>query len=209
MYIYKQLMGEQFEQLHEKLQKRYAFKEGRPFIASGTMKYITGGPKWLYPLFKLAVRWKFLFPEHGKDIPFKIVNTPQIGENGEKQIHWERIFYFGKKKRCFNALMSLDEERQIIKDYLGEPHLFYSDLLLSATSDGHLKIESKHQRFICGRWEIPLPKIFQGLATVIEKYIEEEERYSIQVIVKNPLIGTVFSYEGEFNHDDISYIRND
>jgi len=209
MSIYKQIMGEQFDQLHEKLQERYEFPHGKPFIASGTMTSIKSDPKWLRPLFKLAVRWKFLFPERGKDIPFKIVNTPQIGPNGEKQIHWERIFYFGTKERHFNALMSLNEERQVIKDYLGEPHLFYSDLLLTATSDGHLKIESKQQRFICGRWEIPLPKVFQGLATVIEKYLQEEKCYSIQVIVKNPLIGTVFSYEGEFKRDDISYIRND
>jgi len=206
MSIYQSAMGNQFEKLHEKLRERYKFQNEKPFVASGTMTYIEGGPKWLYPLFKLAVRWKFLFPEHGKDIPFKIVNTPQIGPNGEKQIHWERIFYFEKekKKRYFNALMSLDEEQQIIQDYLGEPFLFYSDLLLSATSSGNLKIESKRQRFICGRWEIPLPKIFQGLATVIESYMDEEDLYLIRVIVKNPLIGTLFSYEGEFKRDDIS-----
>lgn len=100
--------------------------------------------------------------------------------------------------------MSLDEGQQIIQDYLGEPHLFYSDLLLTVTPEGNLKIESRHQRFVLGRWEIPLPKVFQGLATVIEKYIEEKDCYSIHVMVKNPLIGTLLSYEGEFKRDDIS-----
>ena len=204
MSIYKNMMGDKYYQLHEMLQKRYGFADGNSFIASGTMRYIKGGPKWLYPLFKLGVRWNFLFPEHGENIPFKIVNTPRTGKNGEKQIHWERAFYFGKKKRYFNALMSLDLDPQIIKDYLGEPHLFYSDLLLSATPEGHLRIESKRQRFILGRWEIPLPRLFQGLATVTEKYIEEKGVYSIHVVVRNPLIGIVFSYEGEFSSDDIS-----
>ena len=31
-------------------------------------------------------RWKFLFPEHGSDIPFTIVNTSLIGPNKENQV---------------------------------------------------------------------------------------------------------------------------
>lgn len=45
--------------LHEKLRERYEFQNGKPFITRGTMTYVKGGPKWLYPLLKLAVRWKF------------------------------------------------------------------------------------------------------------------------------------------------------
>ena len=49
------------------------------------------------------------------------------------QIYWERIFHFGNKKRYFNALMSLDAKRLVIKDYLGDPPLFYSDLAFIVT----------------------------------------------------------------------------
>lgn len=78
----------------------------------------------------------------------------------EEQIHWERTFYFAEKKRYFNALMSLDHKRNVIKDYLGEPHLFYSDLSLSCTNDGGLQIDLKDQRLVIGKVEIPLPKAF-------------------------------------------------
>ncbi|WP_245835722.1 DUF4166 domain-containing protein [Virgibacillus ndiopensis] len=199
MSIFKRVMGEEFRQLHPMLQKRYEFLDKFTFIGTGKMKSINGGPKWLYPFFRLGVRWKLLFPEHGKDVRFKIVNSPRTGINGEEQIHWERVFYFEHNKRYFNALMSLDSKRNIIKDYLGEPPLFYSDLKLSATRNGDLKIESKRQRLVIGRLEIPLPKVFQGLATVTEKYSDEREVYVIRVVVRNPLIGTVFSYEGEFD----------
>lgn len=204
MSIYKQVMGEQFYQLHPMLQKRYEFPGGNTFTGKGMMRIIEGGPKWLSPFFRIGVKFKLLFPERGENIPFKIVNTPGTGRIGEEQIHWERIFYFRRKKRYFNALMSLDPDRNVIKDYLGEPHLVYSDLSLAATSDGDLRIESKRQRLVLGPLEIPLPKLFQGLATVTEKFVEEKGAYSIKVVVRNPLVGTLFSYEGEFTTDDIT-----
>ena len=181
------------------LQKRYGFPNNAPFHATGIMKTINGGPKILYPLFSLGTKNKLLFPEQGIDIPFTIINTPIVGPNGEEQIHWERTFYFGKKKRHFNALMSLDSKRNIIKDYLGEPSVVYSDLVFTVSSDGGLKIESRKQRLVLGRMEIPLPKLFQGLATVKEKYNEEKGSFEIAVDVRNPLIGHIFSYKGEFS----------
>ncbi|MFB4169570.1 DUF4166 domain-containing protein [Virgibacillus sp. JSM 102003] len=204
MSIYKHVMGKDFYLLHPMLQKRYEIQKGISFTGTGMMKRIKGGPKWLFPLFWTGAKFKLLFPEHGENIPFKIINTPEKGRNGEEQIHWERTFYFGSKKRYFNALMSLDSERNIIKDYLGEPHLVYSDLSFAVTKDRALKISSKRQRLVLGRLEIPLPTLFQGLATVTERYVEENDAYSIHVIVRNPLIGILFSYEGEFTADDIS-----
>jgi len=180
------------------LQKRYDLTESSVFKATGTMKEIKGGPKWLYPLFRLGVYWKLLFPERGKDIPFTITNTARLGPAGENQIHWERIFHFGAKKRYFNALMSLDEERFVIKDYLGEPPLVYSDLAFEVSEEGAITIHSLNQRLVLGKVELPLPRILQGLATVTERYDEDNHVFRINVDVRNPLIGHVFSYEGEF-----------
>ncbi len=203
MSIYKKVLGQQYYKLHPMLQKRYEFSNHAPFQATGVMKTINVGPKFLYPLLWLGTKCKLLFPEHGMNVPFKITNTPLVGKNGEEQIHWERIFYFGTKKRYFNALMSFDSKRNIIKDYLGEPSLLYSDLVFTVSSEGDLKIESSKQRFVLGKIEIPLPKLFQGLATVTEKYNEEKGVFQISVDVRNPLIGLIFSYEGEFNPNDM------
>lgn len=202
MSIYIKVMDKQFYMLHPMLQKRYEFSHHEAFQATGVMKAINVGPKVLYPLFWLGVKCKLLFPEHGTNVPFKIINTPSVGANGEEQIHWERVFYFGTKKRYFNALMSFDSKRNLIKDYLGEPSLLYSDLAFTVSSEGHLKIESRKQRLVIGKIEIPLPKIFQGLATVNEKYCEEKRAFQISVNVRNPLIGLIFSYEGEFKSND-------
>lgn len=199
--IYQKVLGEDFDRLHLMLQKRYDLAIGSAFEATGTMKEIKGGPKWLFPIFRLGVNWKLLFPERGKNIPFSIKNTSSLGNNGESQIHWERIFHFGSTKRYFNALMSLDETRLVIKDYLGEPPLVYSDLAFDVSDDGSLTIHSLNQRLVLGKVEVPLPKLFQGLATVTERYDEANAVYRISVNVRNPLIGHVFSYEGEFVQD--------
>ncbi|MFS0691041.1 DUF4166 domain-containing protein [Sporosarcina sp. 179-K 8C2 HS] len=196
--IYKKVLGEDFDRLQPMLQKRYDLPDGTTFEATGTMKEIKGGPRWLYPLFRLGVNWKLLFPERGNNIPFSITNTSRLGTNGESQIHWERIFHFGSTKRYFNALMSLDETRLVIKDYLGEPPLVYSDLAFDVSNDGSLTIQSLNQRLVLGKIEVPLPKLLQGLATVTERYDEVDAVYRISVTVRNPLIGHVFSYEGEF-----------
>ncbi|TQR19989.1 DUF4166 domain-containing protein [Psychrobacillus vulpis] len=202
MSIYKEILGDQFQHLQPMLQKRYQFPEGKSFKATGTMKKISRGPKWLFPFFLLGTRWHFLFPEYGENIPFTIVNSSRTALNGEKQIHWERTFHFPKKKRFFNALMSLDIKRNVVKDYLGEPSLFYSELVFFVSKEGHLRIESRKQRLIMGSIEIPLPRIFQGVVQVKEYYIEESGVYSIHVVITNPLIGTLFEYEGEFQADD-------
>lgn len=199
--IYRSVLGENFKLLHPMLQKRYDLPDGSVFEASGTMREIKGGPKWLYPLFKIGVNWKLLFLERGKNVPFSIKNTAFPGSNGESQIHWERIFHFGSTKRYFNALMSLDEKRLVIKDYLGEPPLVYSDLAFDVSDDGSLTIHSLNQRLVLGKVELPLPKSLQGLATVTECYDEAAAVYRINVNVRNPLIGHVFSYEGEFVQD--------
>ncbi|TDL80572.1 DUF4166 domain-containing protein [Peribacillus frigoritolerans] len=199
MSIYRSVLGDQFQRLHPKLQKRYEF----PFTAKGVMKTINGGPKWLYPFFLAGVRFKLLFPEDGQEIPFVIRNTPRTGADGEEQVHWERIFYFKKKKRYFNALMSLDSKRNLIKDYLGEPKLFYSDLSFHVNDRGQLKIESRSQRLVLGKLEIPMPELFQGLAFVTESYDQDRDVFLIEVKVVNRVIGTVFSYEGAFTADEI------
>lgn len=203
MSIYKEILGKQFYKLHPMLQKRYGFKDYKTFKATGVMHKITSGPKWLY-LFKLfAARRKFLFPEHGNNIPFHIVNTQQIGSNGEQQVHWERRFYFPNINRDFNALMTLDIDKVIVKDYLGEPSLFYSELTFEVTDQGHLRIESQKQRLVLGKFELPIPRLFQGNVLVNESYVKENESFCIHVWITNPLIGTLFEYKGEFRTDDL------
>ncbi|MBN6886576.1 uncharacterized protein DUF4166 [Cytobacillus horneckiae] len=197
MSIYKSALGEDFKHLHPMLQKRYSFIQ-QTFIAKGKMRKIIHGASWLKPLLYLGIRRKLLFPEQGVDIPFQITNR---SINTGNDIYWERIFYFHGKARYFNATMSLNDASGIVQDYLGDPAVIYSDLHFYVMDDGSLLISSGKQRLVLGKLEIPMPRWFQGIAEVREKYIEESKQFHINVHVKNPIIGLIFAYEGEFTYE--------
>ncbi|MBY6037129.1 DUF4166 domain-containing protein [Fictibacillus nanhaiensis] len=203
MTIYKTLLGTDFDKLHPKLQKRYSIPVGKPFFASGTMTKIESGASWLKPFLQLATRWQFLFPETGRNVPFTVKNTCRTLPTGEAEIYWERTFYFEKVTRHFNAFMTIDPKRRIVKDYLGEPSLFYSDLQFEVTPEGHQVIRSGRQRFILGPLEIPIPKMLEGVVTVEDGYDDAREVFTVQVHIHNRIVGKVMVYEGEYKEESL------
>jgi hypothetical protein len=196
--IYINLLGEAFTRLHPKLQERYDLKIDKPFHAVGTMLEIKTGNLWIKPFLKFATRWNFLFPEEGNHVPFTIKNTCRKLSDSEEEIYWERNFYFEKVIRQFNAFMTFDSERRVVKDYLGEPNLFYSDLHFEVTEKGNLLIRSGCQRILIGQLEIPIPSLLKGVVTVEEGYDDTNEVYTIKVSIRNRLIGRLMAYEGIF-----------
>ena len=198
MTIYKDLLGEDFQRLHPKLQSRYSLQIGESFNGIGTMTKIETGGIWLKPFLKLAARWQFLFPENGKDVPFTIKNTCRPLPTGEAELYWERTFYFEKVTRHFNAFMTLDAKRRVVKDYLGEPSLFYSDLTFKVTPEGCMRISSGAQRVVMGNLELPIFRLLEGVVTVEEGYDDVRGAFTIQVDIHNRFVGRLMAYEGEF-----------
>lgn len=203
MTIYQELLGGEFQRLHPNLQARYALPIGKPFHGVGTMSKIETGATWLIPFFKLATRWHFLFPENGKNVPFTIKNTSRLLPTGEAEIYWERTFYFDKVTRYFNAFMTFDAHRSVVKDYLGEPSLFYSDLKFTVTQEGCIHISSGRQRLVVGKLEIPIPRFLEGVVIVEEGYDDAREVFTIQVDIRNRIVGRLMTYEGEFKANSL------
>lgn len=203
MSIYRELLGENFSRLHPKLQERYDLTIDKTFYAAGTMLNIESGKWWIKPFLYLSTRWKFLFPEEGKNVPFTIKNRCRKCMNGEDEIYWERMFYFDKAIRHFNAFMTIDSKRKVVKDYLGEPNLFYSDLHFEVTDKGYLRIKSGSQRIVISQLEIPIPHLFQGVVDVEEGYDDVKEVYTIKVTIRNRLIGRLIAYEGIFKPEHL------
>jgi Domain of unknown function (DUF4166) len=196
--IYKELLGTEFQKLQPKLQERYMLPVGQAFKGTGTMAKIEAGPAWLKPFLTYAVRRKFLFPESGHDVPFTIKNSCRHLKSGITEVYWERTFFFEEAARHFNAFMTIDAGRGVVKDYLGEPSLFYSDLKLSVSPQGGLRIRSGFQRLIAGKIEIPLPSLLRGEVAVEEGFDEVRGCYTIKVDIHNKLIGRMMTYEGTF-----------
>ena len=198
MTIYSTLLGDGFQKLHPKLQHRYALPLNQTFSAEGVMREIQSGRPLLSPFYRFAATLNFLFPESGKDIPFTITNKSFLNESGEVEISWERTFFFPQTTRKFNAKMTVDLEKKVVKDYLGDNSLFYSDLLFRITEDGSLLITSGKQKLVFGKKEMPIPRRFEGRVTVLEGYDDVRDVYTIHVSIYNSLIGRIMMYAGEF-----------
>ncbi|MFD3450219.1 DUF4166 domain-containing protein [Microbacteriaceae bacterium 4G12] len=196
--IYETLLGESYQQLHPKLQKRYAITETYSFVGEGRMDEITEGSAVVRIFLKMAAKFRMFFSERGKEVPFTIQNTVDKDKKGEVFVRWNRTFLFGEKKRYFNAIMYLSKQEDEIIDYFGEPHLLVSTLAFHVDETGAIHISSKKQWFyLCGM-KLPLPKFLYGEARITESYDDELDCYRIHVRVQNPLLGPLFSYKGTF-----------
>ena len=155
------------------------------------------------PFYIVAAKFKFLFPESGKDVPFTISNICRQLPNGELEVKWERTFFMSKKTRHFDARMTVDPVKKVVKDYLGSPALFYSDLLFSVTREGKLVIRSGAQRFVMSKLECKIPKMLEGHVIVEEGYDDSKNVFTIHVYIHNPLLGRLMMYAGEFTQKSL------
>ncbi|ALC82463.1 MULTISPECIES: DUF4166 domain-containing protein [Bacillus] len=198
MSIYQAILGHDFHMLHPKLRKRYLITADKEFNGKGTMSEISGGNAFVRLLFKLALPYRCFYPERGENIPFSIVNRAIEAEDGTAGVLWNRTFSFGKKNRYFDAKMILDDEKDEIIDFFGQPPFFISTLEFSVESDGSLVITSDKQWLYVFKKRIPLPKMLYGYTLVKESYDDKNDCYLIEVHVDNPLFGTLFFYKGSF-----------
>ncbi|MBE7121775.1 DUF4166 domain-containing protein [Bacillus cereus] len=196
--IYERLLGASYKKLHPKLQKRYEITEENSFIGEGKMDEIYGGSFFVKMILKIASKFRMFFSERGQEVPFTIHNSAERDAHEKEFVRWNRTFYFHNKKRYFNAVMQLDEENNEIVDCFGEPHILVSTLNFHIDEAEAMHISSKKQWFYMFRRKIPLPKFLYGEAKIVESYDETLQCFRIHVQVRNPLIGSLFSYKGTF-----------
>lgn len=200
--IYEKLLGDTYQLLHPKLQDRYRLTGDAAFTGKGQMDEVSGGSYLVRAFLRLGVRFRLLFPERGNDIPFVIHNKVSVDESGQEVVHWDRTFSFSGTKRHFDAVMIWDEEQEEIVDLFGKPPLLISSLSLHVDDKGAMHIASRKQWLPVRGMRIPLPGFLYGTAQIVESYDEERACFCIRVNVRNPLVGTVFAYNGTFTETD-------
>ncbi len=94
--------------------------------------------------------------------------------------------------------MQLDGNENEIVDYFGEPHLLVSTMHFHIDELGAMHISSKKQWFYMFGRKMLLPKFLYGEAKIVESYDATLQCFRIHVQVRNPLIGSLFSYKGTF-----------
>jgi len=198
--IYQQALGADFERLHPNLQWRFGFssEDGVCQIGRGTMEEVWRGPWWTLPFLFLGSTRRVLFPSRGRDVPFTISNYAYRDGLGRETVTWSRRFRLQRRYRSFDATMILSQERGMVIDYLGTHQHLAVDIHMSVDDQGGLCLRSGQQRFYEGPVAFSFPLLLSGIAEVREWWDEHEQRFRINVDVRNRLLGPLFGYRGWF-----------
>jgi hypothetical protein len=197
--IYEQTLGEKFKLLHPRIQERFGFSssDNVACIGTGIMDEVWHGALYTMPFLYIGSWRKIMFPEQGRAVPFTIRNYAYVDEYGRETITWIRTFKT-KVTRRFDAYMVYSEVRGRIVDYLGTHQHLAVDIDLSVDQRGGLCLRSGAQRFYEGSLGFGFPMLFSGVAEVCEWYEEQDQRFHIEVNVRNRVWGSLFGYRGSF-----------
>lgn len=204
--IFERALGADFERLHPQLQRRFGvgLDSGYACVGTGTMDRIRHGSPLLRPFLALGAIRNILVPRGGRGIPFRIENYPYRDSLGRETVTFVRSFTFPDRGHRFDATMVFDPSRRVIVDYLGTHQHLAADLHPSVDADGALLIRSGRQLLVEGPVAVRVPGFLTGAARLRESFDEATGRFRIQVRVTNPLLGTLFAYEGGFTAE---YVR--
>ena len=197
--IYQRALGPDFQRLHPQIQRRFGFDStaGVAALGSGVMEEVWHGAPYTLPFLYVGAWRRIMFPERGRQVPFRIDNYAYVDALGRETVTWIRRFAIRRPRR-FDAYMIYSEGRGRIIDYLGSHQHLAVDIALAVDERGGLRLTSGAQRFYEGRLAFSFPLFFSGIAEVCEWYDDATERFRIEVAVRNRVWGPLFGYRGSF-----------
>ena len=199
--LYRRVLGPDFDRLQPQLQDYFSLLPEAGLYGEGTGVFETAGcPRpWLRPLLGLIPVSNAFFPDFGTQIPFSIRNYPHLDPWGRPSLTAVRTFRFPGGDRIFEDTTSLTGAAELT-DYLGRKRNLATDLVLSVTTDGHLRMDSPHSRLFLGPLRLPLPGFAAADAQVEQWYDDDAGTFRIQTRVIQRQVGTVFVYDGSFDY---------
>lgn len=199
--IFERALGADFARLHPQLQRRFGVgvEAGYGCIGRGAMTEVRRGPWWTLPFLLVGTFRNILFPERGRDVPFRIDNHAYLDDFGRETVTFVRTMEVrpGRRRR-FDATMIYSDARRRVVDYLGTHQHLAVDLDLAVTDDGALQLTSGEQRFYEGPLAFRFPMLFSGRARLRERYDDEQQRFLIDLEIHNDVLGFLFGYRGAF-----------
>ena len=198
--IYERALGADFGKLHPQIQRRFGYSstDRTASIGTGVMDEVWKGRFYIDPFLRVGSYRSIMFPETGRNIPFRIENYAFIDQFGRETVTWIRTFE-SRRTRRFDAYMIYSESRRRIVDYLGTHEHLAVDIDLSVDEAGGLRLRSGAQRFYEGVIGFRFPMAFSGIADVREWYDDSLRCFRIVVDVRNSVWGRLFGYSGRFN----------
>jgi hypothetical protein len=88
--IYEQALGSDFCRLHPRIQERFGFKssDGIASIGEGVMEDVWHGRFYTVPFLYVGTWRRIMFPEQGRNIPFRVENFAYQDSIGRERVTW-------------------------------------------------------------------------------------------------------------------------
>lgn len=196
--VFERALGPACDELHPEIRRRYALTSAdqQRCVGRGRMRSISHHPL-ARPVLRGLARRNVLFPETGTDVPFEVRTTPFRDVDGTETLAYVRAFDVGVTRR-FDAYMTYDAGHECVLDYVGSHRDLVVELHPGVTEEGGLQIHAGKQWHSLVGTSIRVPSPLRVGIDVHERYDETSERFEIDVVVRGPMVGTVFAYDGWF-----------
>jgi len=211
MSVYKRQMGEEYNQLHPEIQKRFDFSTGNSvaFIGRGVMEKIWNGNKLAVAVLKVLSKSNILFPRVGDNIEYEIHNYPYKDEIGREAHSMNRVFFFPDLEQRFDGTALFSEKKNQIVEYLGLDHRMLFEMGLSADKNGAIRFSSGKQFVFLLGLKLPVPSFVRGDIELLEWYDDSKKRFYLDLTVKSKLFGKLFGFWGWFEGEYLDYKGKD
>ena len=188
--VYQRVLGARFSELAPELRAYFARPpEGAVGRGTGVFE-VAGSPRrWLRPVFAVLAWRRVLFPEYARDVPFTVTNIPGPGDG----LSARREFHFPGRDRVMQDTMHVVDGR--LHDFLGRRGGLEVRLVLDIV-DGSLRMDSDRAWLHLLGLRLPLPALLSARVALTEAWTGDTQR--VDVRMRHPLLGEIFSYEGTF-----------
>lgn len=171
-------------------------------VLEGILHHVWHRPGWLAPLFRLLGRLHILVPDTGLEVPTTLeVITGRLSDGRPLHI-WQRTMHF-PTVRYFPTTIVYDAERHRVVDLVGPRNALHMVWRAKFHPPDTFTLETDS----CGidlwgqvRW---FPKWLWPWLLGIVEFVQraaslEGDRIDIEIVIRHPLLGRVFGYDGTF-----------
>lgn len=197
--LFEREVGDDWGTLHPRVRERYGIesRENREAIGVGRMHDLARSALAL-PALWLGTLDDFLFPECGTDVPFTITSEPFVDDEGYEALFLHRRFET-TPRRVFVDTLRWNPDRECLTDLFGRRGRVAADLHLRA-EDGALALSIGTQWLRVGGRYLALPDALAVDGRLRDWYDDGIDRFRVAAEITNPVLGTVFGYEGTFEN---------
>jgi len=171
---------------------------------------VVGTPRrWLWPVLAWFARDAVMFPVWERDVPFTVENRParvRRGAHGLEEriaVRAHRTFRFRSGDRTMVDAITAEPDGLV--DHLGRhgrvSALLRTEVDAAGPDAGALRLVSTRVSFRALGREVRLPAPIAPRVTLVERFDDEADVQRVSLVLRAPLIGTLYRYEGAFRYE--------